>query len=299
MIQFFRLPLLVLPLAALLAVAIPSRRARSQVPPDQPAADSSPAVSVQLRSGRTFTGRISNRSTDRLVLLKERGTIKIWRPIAWWEIAAVTIDGEAADIERLRDLALEAALRRGDESQFSLPQAIAPEEQPVTTEVTSRLIPAVTTITFDAFVANWDGDVETDGLVVLLAPLDADGGLAAVSGTVEVEFFAPQRRTFHHAPQSGGDTLERVERWTLQVQDYGPRGARLRLPFGAIHPELDQDWPANHYGLVHVRFSAAGHGVFEDSRDGVRIRPWSPNRDQLEMNTGRRFLPTEGLGRHD
>lgn len=299
MIQFFRPPLLILPLAALLAML--SREARAQAPQDQPAVDGSPLVTVELQSGRTFSGRISNRSTDeRLVLLKERGTIKIWRPIAWNEIAAVKIDGEAAEVDRLRALANEAALRPGDERHVALRPAITSEDQPILPEEAAH-IPVVTSITFDAFVANWDGDVETDGLVVLLAPLDADGGLAPVSGTVEIEFFAPQRRTFHHAPKSGGDTLERVERWTVQVHpaDYGPRGAKLRLPFGAIHPELDQDWPANHYGLVHVRFAAAGHGVFEDSRDGVRIRPWAPNRDQLEMNTGRRFLPTEGLGRRD
>src|SRR5207237_1020985 len=76
-------------------------------------------------------------------------------------------------------------------------------------------------------------------------------------------------------------------------------GVRLRLPFGAIHPELNPNWTASWYGLVHIRFSIPGHGVFEDSRDGVRIRPWAPNRDQLEMNTGQRFLPTENLGRRD
>jgi hypothetical protein len=104
---------------------------------------------------------------------------------------------------------------------------------------------------------------------------------------------------FHHAPLSGGDTLELVERWTRQVTpaDFGPGGVQLRLPYGAIHPELRPDWMAGWYGLVHVKMTAPGHGVFEDSRDGVRIRPWAPNRDQLELNTGRRFLPTERLGR--
>jgi hypothetical protein len=106
---------------------------------------------------------------------------------------------------------------------------------------------------------------------------------------------------FDQAPKSGGDTLELVERWTRSIApaDMGPSGYRVRLPFGAIHPELSPDWLAWWYGLVHVRLAVPGDGVFDDSRDGVHIRPGAPNRDQLEMNTGRRFLPTENLGRRN
>jgi hypothetical protein len=71
------------------------------------------------------------------------------------------------------------------------------------------------------------------------------------------------------------------------------------LPFGAVHPEFDSDWLASPLGLVHVRLVAPGHGTFDSSRDAVRIRPWAPNRDQLELNTNRRFVPTEAVGRRD
>ena len=163
----------------------------------------------------------------------------------------------------------------------------------------AELPPPVTTIAFDARVANWDADVETDGLVVDLYPLDAYGNIVPVRGTAEVEFFASQRRDFQYAPLSGGDTFELLERWTRSFEpfDVGSGGIRLRLPFGAIHPELRSDWLAWPLGLVHVRLVVPGAGVFDDSRDAVRVRPWAPNRDYLEMNTGRRFLPTERLGR--
>jgi hypothetical protein len=159
----------------------------------------------------------------------------------------------------------------------------------------------VTTISFDARIANWDADVETDGLVVDLFPLDGEGYLAPVSGAVEIELFGPQRRVFHHAPLSGGDTLERIERWTRQIDpsQFTANAVRLRLPFGAVHPEIDTDWVAWHYGLVHVRLVAPGHGTFDASRDGIRTRPWTPVRDQLELNTQRRFLPTESVGRRN
>ena len=153
----------------------------------------------------------------------------------------------------------------------------------------------------DPRIANWDGDVEIDGLLVDVAPLDAYQDLIPVAATVEIELYAPQRRRFDEAPLSGGDTLELVERWTRAVTpaDFGPSGARLQLSFGAIHPELMPDWTAWWYGLVHLRLVVPGHGVFEDSRDGVRIRPWAPNRDRLEMQTNERFLPTETLGRRN
>ena len=115
-------------------------------------------------------------------------------------------------------------------------------------------------ISFDAFIANWDGDVETDGLIVDLLPLDNYGNLVRAGGVAQIELFASQRRTMQHAPRSGGDTFERVERWTQAIEpaQIGPSGVRLRLPFGQIHPELDPDWLAYNYGLVHVQFVFSG-----------------------------------------
>jgi hypothetical protein len=136
-------------------------------------------------------------------------------------------------------------------------------------------------------------------LILDVLPISADGYLTPTSGTVEVELFAPQKRSFSLVPLSGGDTLERVERWTKRVDlaDFSVNGARLKLPFGAVHPEFDLDWIG--VGLVHVRLVVPGDGVFDDSLDGLRIRPYAPLRDRHEMQTGRRFLPTERVGRHD
>jgi hypothetical protein len=66
-----------------------------------------------------------------------------------------------------------------------------------------------------------------------------------------------------------------------------------------LHPEFDSDWFASPYGLVHVRLVAPGHGTFDASQDGLRIRPWAPSRDSLELKGYPRFLPTEAVGRHN
>jgi hypothetical protein len=263
-------------------------------------------VAVKLASGREFSGTIDASSTaEQLVLRSDTGGITLRRPVRWERLAAAAIDGKPVEIGDVKRLA-EARGRgsgvggRGSGVKRIELRDVQPTLSPAADKAPPELQP-VAMIAFDAFIANWDGYVETDGLIVDLLPLDQWGNLAPASGTAEVELFASQRRTMQHAPLSGGDTFERVERWSQAVElaDIGPNGVRLRLPFGAVHPEIDFEWLAYNYGLVHVRFVVPGSGVFDDSRDGIRIRPWAPNRDYLEMNTNRRFLPTERLGRHN
>jgi hypothetical protein len=268
------------------------------------------ALLVQLASGRQFAGALDAASSaEQLVLRTNDGGLTLRRPVRWDRVISATLDSQPIALAELKKLAAEArslepavrsqGVRRMEfpAAQPSLLEAAEAAAQPV-----ALPLPPVATISFDAFIANWDGDVETDGLVVDLLPLDQFGQLIPAGGTVEVELFASQRRIMlQHAPKSGGDTFERVERWSQAIlpEQIGPSGVRLRLPFGQIHPELDLDWLAYTYGLVHVRFIVPGSGVFDASRDGVRMRPWAPNRDYLEMNTGRRFLPTENLGRRN
>jgi hypothetical protein len=262
-------------------------------------------VAVKLASGREFSGTIDATSTaEQLVLRTSASGITVRRPIRWERLAAASLNGQPAAVEEVKRLAVAGSREsgggsRGAEVERIELRGVPSPPMPPAEAAAVPVLPPVAMIAFDAFIANWDGDVETDGLILDLLPLDQWGDLVPASGTVEVELFASQRRTMHHAPLSGGDTFERVERWSLAVEqaDIGASGVRLRLPFGAIQPELDFEWLAYNYGLVHVRFVVPGSGVFDDSRDGIRIRPWAPNRDYLEMNTNRRFLPTERLGR--
>ena len=263
-------------------------------------------LTVRLESGRVFSGEIDSFTSQKsLVLRSGQGGATVRRPIEWARITAAWHQSRSVALAELPQLAEMLKVKDTENiaaangNLLAAAHAAAAFNGP--SDPTLQRLPEerITTISFDAQIANWDGDVETDGLVLLIQPLDGDGRITPAGGTMEIELFAPQRREFHHAPRSGGDTLERIERWTraVRIDDFGNSGVRLRLPFGAVHPELDDDWLA--YGLVHVRMTAPGHGVFDDSRDGVRIRPWAPLRDQLELNTGRRFLPTEALGRQD
>jgi hypothetical protein len=262
---------------------------------DQPAA-APQVLMVELASGKAFSGQIDAESgATRLVLRSSRGGAVLTRSIPWPQIVRASLDGQSIDLEKLP--AVVAA------SKSPAPHTVTAVTPPTPTASVEQPAPpspvAVVSVTFDARLANWNGSVETDGLLVDLFPVDADGYLAPASGFLEVELFAQERRDFQLAPQSAGRSVQRMERWTRQINatQFGASGLRLKLPFGAVHPEFDQDWLS--MGLVHVKFTAPGHGVFEDSRDAIRIRPFAPNRDYLDMHTGRRFLPMEGLGRRN
>ncbi|WP_425614657.1 hypothetical protein NA78x_004531 [Anatilimnocola sp. NA78] len=255
-------------------------------------------VDVAVRAGKRWTGIVDTKSNDdKLVLRFERGGAVLWRPIAWEDIREVSLAGKslpASELKaRLPELAT-APLSKTERAKLNPVPAteLAPsEEKP-------PLPPAkVISIACDALLANWDGDVEADGLVLHLQPIDAWQGVVPASGTIEVELHALEARAFHLASNSRGRSLHPIARWTQAVNltDFGPRGAAIQFPFQAAHPEFDDrlGW----YGLVHIKFSVPGSGVFEQSIDGVRIRPWAPLRDYLQMDTGYRFLPHETTGR--
>ena len=266
-------------------------------------ADAQNSVVVEMKNGRRWEGLIDSRSTSQqLVLRWERGTAILWRPLPWNEIRGATHNGLQISADELAAAyqALATPAKPAVGAKTLQPQASPSDRRDSKPpgEFKPPLPPAkVISISCDALLANWDGDVEADGLVIHLQPLDAWQQVVPASGTLEVELYTLQARAFHHASHSRGRSVEPIVRWSQAVNpsDYRSRGGQIQLPFQAAHPEFNDSLGA--YGLVHIRFSVPGSGMFEQSIDGVRIRPWSPLRDYLQMDTGYRFLPHEGTGR--
>jgi len=247
-------------------------------------------ITIEIEGGATFTGLVDTRTDERRLWLRfEEGSATAWRPFRWQRIVAATYEGRSVVTSDLPNLA-----RR---IQSSRQQVVVPR-RPVTAAGPPAPRPAPpTALAIDASLANWDADVEADGLALELRLMDSEGFATAANGTLEVELFAPRIRKYHEAPQSRGYSVDLIERWSLPLakEKFRDGQAHIRLPFGAIHPEFDRGVDA--VGLVHVRLAVPGHGVFEQSLDGVVLRPWSPTRDALLDNTGRQFLPTEETGR--
>ena len=246
-------------------------------------------ITVQVSDGRTFTGLVDRQTDDeRLWLRFEEGTGVLWRPVSWGRIVAASYQGQSVPLNEIKELAQRLQTTR---------QVVLQPRQSQTIAAVPKSAPSPAAIDIEAALANWDGDVEADGLRLWLRLLDEEGLETAAAGTLEVELFAPTIRKYHEAPQSRGYAVDLIERWTVSLRAGSFRGgtARVRLPFGALHPQFDRK--IDQLGLVHVRLAVPGHGVFEQSLDGVSLRPFSPVRDALLDNTGRLFLPTESTGR--
>ena len=247
-------------------------------------------LTVRLASGREFTALVDARTDAELWLRFSSGGGSILRPISWDRIVAAEIDGQKVELKALRGICRE--VKSTAPAKKLSPAVAAVDQVPPPAPA-----PIVTSIRIDAWLANWDADVETDGICVQLQPLGENGQLVPVRGIADVELFAPQRRKFNEAPQSGGWMTELMQRWSerIEPQQTSTSGILLRLPFAALHPEFNSgvdDW-----GLVHVSLTVPGSGVFEQSLDGVRLRKWSPVRDGMYLQNGQRFFNTERTGR--
>jgi hypothetical protein len=248
------------------------------------------SVVVELRSGALAVGEIDARTSSRLLWLRvSRGSAIILRPIEWDRVERATVGSEDLSVDAFQNKALNlrSLPEENDDDRPRLP--VPPEPDVRTTPIYSHEIflapPTIGAIWADAWLAHWDRDAAADGLVLQLVALDCSGWPAPAEGSLEVELWTNEAGQRRH-----------IGRWTcwLSPADFGPSGARQRLPFQAYQPEFERRLGS--HGVVHVRFSSPGNGTFDYSVNDVRIRSPSAVRDQWEQCGQGRFLPTENLG---
>lgn len=258
-------------------------------------------VTVSLTNGRQITGELDDQTNDQKIWLQFAAeNISIRRSIPWTAIDVVRQDTSTLNKSQVLELADRPHENTTEPTaaNSNSPPGVVPETsfavEPGRMEVSFS--GPVRSIQFDAEAANWDADVELDGLLVHLLPVDINGQVTPVRGTLEAELFVTRRRGFLVVPNRRGTSPERIGRWSLQVnvRQITPAGAFMQLPFENIRSEFDTDW--SNLGLLHIRLVAPGHGVFESSLDAVPLRPVTPIRDTLERFGGERFLPTEQTG---
>jgi hypothetical protein len=253
-------------------------------------ANDDPPVRVELVSGRVLVGQVDARSgSNRLWLRTGDAQAHVVRPVDWDRVARATVAGNALEPAAFRAWVLE---RPPVEPP---PAAVAGSrvDGGVRASADPRPLPAaskVRTLVLSAYLANWDADVEADGLIVSAAPLDESGRITEVRGTLEAELIGTQRLS-----RTRGEPLPQMARWTVPLQgSLGPEGYTLRMPFQAVDPEYATAlWS---HGLVRGRLVAPGHGVFEADAGLVRIRAFNPLRDRQQLQRGTRFFPGELTG---
>lgn len=268
-------------------------------------------VTVVTRSGRQLTAEVhAATSSQGLWLRFGRPGMQILRPLEWDHVVEVkagpnTMPGD--DFRRLVEnkqwptvgeptltppktpLPVQApAAPPGDAPAGGVPE----EDLPLTPEQISFETEPARTLYLEAYVANWDADVEVDGIVLHVFPLNGWGAIKPLHGTLEVELIG-QRRVL----RTRDEAFPLLARWTRQIEPemFGSAGAVFQLPFQALHPEFNTD--IARMAVVHGRVTAAGMNLLDHTVSMVPIRPSSSPRDHLQQVRGTRFFPNERTGR--
>lgn len=256
------------------------------------------AVRVVVADGREFSGWVDARSTDkRLWLRSECGGAYLTRPITWEAVRRVTSGSQAFSVDEFRAqlghwTTPTPESRCGEPVEAPKPgpraavdPSAAMESNPV------QVVNRVQSIQLDAGLANWDNDVEDDGLIVTVVPLDRNGNVVAVDGALEVELIGEGPGT-----TAALSTFPLLGRWVqpIRAAEMTANGVQVRLEFQAAHPEFDLRLGTA--GLVHGRLTVPGHGTFEATTGATTLRPYNPIRDRLQQQTRQRFFPNEQTG---
>lgn len=269
------------------------------MPGDRASAYGADPVTVRANDGRVLRGEV-DASTDQHLLWVRRTapSIAINSAVRWSDVVSVGHGDRVFSAAEFRPLAEE--LKSELPADFFAQDAAkdpaeagagTPNSWPKSSQGARHALERekVRSLRIDAELANWDGDVEVDGLEVRVSPLAGDGRIVAAGGTLSIRLIGKSpSATSRHAFQELG-------RWSKPVRatDFGTWGAVYRFPFRTIHPEFDLD--VSPYGLLHARLGVRGDGSFEASVP-VRVRVYDPLRDHLQLHEGKRFFPNERTG---
>jgi hypothetical protein len=256
-------------------------------------------ATVQTKSGRTFQGVVDAKSDDAKLWLRFGTTqAQILRPIAWSQVVTATYAGREYDAAAFRQI-----VSKIKSAAPQMPPRIKSHKDTGLSDAQraqmalADVAPRIESLEITAYPANWDRDVEVDGLVVTITARNEFGEMVPTSGTLEVDLVTEMSRV-RETITAGESRIrnERIGRWTRSVEPdhFGPLGASYRLPFQAVHPEFKRN--LIDLSLVNARLAVPGAGTFNASTTAVRIQPLSTVRDRYENRHGSRFMPIERTG---
>lgn len=267
-------------------------------------------LTVTLQSGRTFTAWVDAKTnSDQLWLRFEEPLATVWRPVDWNRVVGGAFEAQTLTADEVRQVAERIKSKpTSAEVVPALPDAeipvpVAPHRGETPPTDAGAFAPPLVLfgqpkgVQIEARVANWDADAVADGLIVTVSALDAWGNPTPVEGYVTVELLGGRPAAYRgQYVYAHGAPFPSLGQWTSQINTFEAPAAcaQVRLPFQAWHPEFDADLSS--FGLVTARLVVPGEGVFETSTDFVRIRPFSPLRDQLQQLQGRRYFAGDWLG---
>lgn len=255
---------------------------------------------VELVDGRVMRGDPDARTDDRLLWLRREETgIQLQSGFRWERVLAVHHDrrvytaeefmGQAQRIKTARKSFLEVApYVASREADPGIRESVT-EHEPSVKDLLhrSQVERRVKTLFIEAYLAQWDGDPQSDGLRVFVYPLSADGELVPTNGQLDLSLLGEIEKT-GIAPE-----FRELERGSqiVHARDFAQGPGVYQLPFRQFHPDFQFD--VARQAAVHARLGIPGMGAVEATDANVQLRGFSRMRDQLQMHRGRRFFPGE------
>lgn len=247
-------------------------------------------VQVVTFEGRTLAGEIDSRSDDaRLWLRMQRGDAVLTSSVAWGDIAAARVGDEAVDAHELKQQRRELATAAPRWMAAAEPTTAAAVQPPTIIAQPARRVRTVEIVS--ACLANFDRDVEPDGLAIWIAALDDTGAPVAVRGNLTARLYGELR------PGSVREvTFGALDEWTRPVaaSNFENGVATYELRFRRTAPEWQFELLPD--ALIEVSLLAFGEGHFSASAPVV-VRAFNPLRDNQQLLLKSRFLPGEHHGR--
>ena len=257
------------------------------------------SVTVHVQSGRSFIGDVDPKSDQETLWMRfeSAGRIKVLRPIKWSRVRGIETDNGPVDIDQFRASVADRAAPSTLVPDWPSTPCVASFDatSPTATAQAKRALGFTSrpvAIVASARLGQWDKDVQPDGIEVVVTALDDRGDPVEVSGTVSLEFIVPQAVDREQAPRQHGSRLTTVARSSHVVtsRDYRGAGAVLRMNFRQNRP-FDRSYFT--HGILHVRMTIPGHGVFRTSVEDMPHRTYSQVRELSERAHGERYLPQE------
>lgn len=277
-------------------------------------------VTVHLMNGRKTIGQVDSTTDEtHLVIRRSSANVVLRTRVLWTSINTVEIDNQTVPVSSFRQqwpelksdgpqsaLALSSSpirIRRESDPDF---ESITPDRGSViaitnelpasfaATATGSRLPASVRSLQFFTQPANWDDDVEIDGLLIHVRPVDASGRMVAINGTLDVKLMGLTQALGGHVQQDRSPVdFPVLETWSqpLRRSHFTSEGAVYRLEFRRYRPERDVD--VEPVGLTNARLTIPGVGTFAATEDVTLLRPYSQIRDLHQMYRGTRILPQE------
>lgn len=262
-------------------------------------------VTAILRDGRSVFGVVDTRTdADYLWLRRTSGGFDLVSGFAWNDVLEGRTASGQLDRSTFRDWA----------SGKKQPGRLFAEIEPTATvdhqPASAQLLPEpsasfkaprpdtlpLKTLIVQAELAQWDKDVQPDGLRIFVSPLDARGRIVPVDGRIEFTLvIQTEQLDGRLSPLQKPEFLEGDRISYIVKRDHFSSGPGFyELPFDKWHPDFDPNIAFE--GLLYARLSVPGKGVFEASDARVCLRELSRFRDQLQYFTPGRYWPLESSG---